>query len=124
MASRGRGARAKGAQFERDIAKILEEYTGVKFKRGLGQTRSAKTEGADVQADDHAINSAIHIECKRHSSVSIKPAFKQAVNDCDSAMPIVITKDDRKDTLLTMKFDDWLPMFKAWMDARDKNNTD
>ncbi len=110
MASRGRGARTKGAAFERELAKRFSELTGLEFKRGLGQARSARTEGADVQTD-----LPIHIEAKRHKKVSIKPALEQALRDCGTAIPIVVTKDDREPELVTMRLSDWEPMFLAWV---------
>lgn len=118
MASRGRGARNKGAQFEREIAKRLTDLTegNYEFKRGLGQTRSAATEGADVQCDK--LKDIIHIECKRHKRSPIKPALEQAINDCGDAIPIVITKDDREPELVTMRMQEWEPMFLAWLSSR------
>ena len=117
MASRGRGARVKGAQFERDIAKRLTELTDgtYQFKRGLGQSRGALLEGADVQCED--LDEIIHIECKRHKRSPIKPALQQAIRDCGKAAPIFITKDDRQPELVTMKLEDWEPMFLAWVEA-------
>ena len=119
MASRGKGARTKGAQFERDMANHLSEITddSYEFKRGLGQTRSAATEGANVQCD--RLDGVIHIECKRHKRSPIKPAMAQATNDCGTAVPIVITKDDRQPALVTMYLEDWQNMFIAWLAQRE-----
>ena len=120
MASRGRGARAKGFQFERDIAKLFSDATGREFKRGLGQARGGGADVPDVLPSDSLLAAAIHIECKRQKVCSIKAAMKQADDDIgdDDKAPIVVTKDDRKDTLVTMKLDDFLPMFSAWLDTR------
>jgi hypothetical protein len=117
MASRGRGARQKGFQFERDIAKLLSEQTGMEFKRGLGQTRGGGTEVPDVLPPAGPLRERIHIECKRQKSCSIKGALKQAIDDIGEGpqAPIVITKDDRTDTLVTMRLDDFLPLFVAWL---------
>lgn len=52
MASRGRGARIKGANFEREIAKLFTERLGRDFQRGLGQTRGGGSEVADVETTD------------------------------------------------------------------------
>jgi len=124
MASRGRGARAKGFQFERDIAKELSDATGFEFKRGLGQTRGGGGEVPDVVPPPF-IGELVHIECKRQKSCSVKGAMKQADEDIAkriasaevsiTPVPIAITKDDRKDTIVTMKLNDFLPLFKAWV---------
>lgn len=120
MASRGRGARAKGFQFERDIAKAFSEATDEEFKRGLGQTRGGGADVPDVLPSNKVIADLIHIECKRQKMCSIKGAMKQAVDDIgdDPKAPIVVTKDDRKDTLVTVKLQDFLPMFNAWLQAQ------
>ena len=39
MASRGRGARAKGAAFERHLAKYFNDNSPLEAKRGIGQSR-------------------------------------------------------------------------------------
>ena len=131
MASRGRGARVKGFQFERDIAKIFTDTTGVEFKRGLGQTRGGGADVPDVVPEDNALADRIHIECKRQKVCSIKGAMKQATDDVakrieqtpeTNPMPIVITKDDRKDILVTMQLNDFLLLFKEWHAATGKNN--
>ena len=123
MASRGRGARAKGFQFERDIAKELSSATGREFKRGLGQTRGGGGEIPDVLPSDTKLADELHIECKRQKVCSIKGAMKQASEDIVkrkkskpgiNPIPIAITKDDRKDTLVTMKLEDFLKMFSVW----------
>jgi len=121
MASRGRGARAKGFAFERAIAKEFSDATGLEFKRGLGQTRGGGTEVPDVLPPEGALRELIHIECKRQKRCSIKGAMEQAVNDIgdENNIPIVITKDDRKDILVTMKLDDYMPMFQAWLLQQD-----
>jgi Holliday junction resolvase len=123
MASRGRGARAKGFQFERDVAKAFEESTGLDFQRGLGQTRGGGGEVPDVMPSaNQALADALHIECKRQAVCSIKAAMDQAKTDIAkrkasseiNPMPIVVTKDDRRDTLVTMQIDDFLQLFKVW----------
>jgi len=121
MASRGRGARAKGFQFERDIAAAFQKATGREFKRGLGQARGGGAEVPDVLPGDAEVAAKIHIECKRHKVVSIKAAMRQAVEDCskrteEDPLPVVVTKDDRKDILVTMRLQDFLPLFRSWLD--------
>ena len=123
MASRGRGARQKGFQFERDIARVFSDATLEEFKRGLGQTRGGGGEVPDVVPSKKALADKLHIECKRQKVCSIKGAMKQAKEDIEkrkasnpdiNPVPIVITKDDRKDTLVTMELDDFIELFSAW----------
>ena len=111
MVSRGRGARVKGASFEREIAKLLAEKTGLDAKRGLGQARLGGSEVADVEIDH------IHIEAKRQIKCNIKAAMKQAINDSTNKKkpPVVITKDDFEPILVTMLFDDWVAFFNSYL---------
>lgn len=114
MASRGRGARIKGAQFERDIANLLTEKTGIEFKRGLAQTRGGGAEVADVTAPNLAI--PIHFELKRQQRCNIKGAYAQATSDApETAYRVIVTKEDRSDTLVTMELSQWIEFFKAWL---------
>jgi hypothetical protein len=114
MASRGRGARIKGAQFERDIANLLSEKTGIEFKRGLAQTRGGGAEVADVTAT--GLPKHVHFELKRQQRCNIKAAYAQAKNDAPTeAIHVIVTKEDRSDTLVTMELNQWIEFFNAWL---------
>lgn len=120
MASRGRGARLKGANFERDLAKYFNShFSQMNAKRGLGQTRGGGEEIADVEMD------YIHVEAKRHKRCNIKAALNQALTDCEEKdkLPVAITKDDRKPILVTMFMDDWIELFKCYVEIQESNNT-
>lgn len=117
MASPGRGARIKGHNFEREIAKMLSEATGSEFERGLGQARHGGSENSDVRSDEFP---EFHFECKRHKKCNIKEAVRQAKKDIEdskeSRIPIIVTKDDREEILVTMTMTDWLKFFQAYID--------
>ena len=117
MASRGRGARIKGAAFERLIANYITENTPLEAKRGLGQTRLGGGEVADIDVD------YIHIETKCQNRCNIKAAMKQALDDLEKGdkekLPVVITKDDRKHILVTMLLDDWVVFFNNYIEAQN-----
>lgn len=120
MASRGRGARLKGANFERELAKYFNShFNQMGAKRGLGQTRGGGEEIADVEMD------YIHVEAKRHKRCSIKKALEQAIEDCESKdkLPVAITKDDRKPILVTMLMDDWIKLFESYVSIQESKNT-
>jgi len=111
MTTRGRGARIKGAAFERLLAKYFTDNTTMEAKRGIGQTRSG---GAEVSDVDMPI---IHVEAKRHKRCNIKAALRQAIDDSNvnGKIPVAITKDDRADILCTMRLDDWIHFFNAYI---------
>ena len=116
MTSRGKGARLKGANFERHLANYIKENTPLEASRGLAQTRGGGAEVSDVSVD------YIHIEAKRHKRCNIKAAMEQAINDstANGKIPVVITKDDRRSTLCTMLLDDWLKLFNAYIKLRQQ----
>jgi hypothetical protein len=116
MASRGKGARAKGQAFERFLAHTLTEATKREWKRGLAQTRGGGAETADVVCEDLP---QFHIEAKNQKRCNIKAALAQAetdIGDKPNTVPIVITKDTGCDTLVTMKLADWLTMWTKYLD--------
>jgi hypothetical protein len=119
MASRGRGARAKGANFERKLAKIITDATSVEARRGLAQTRGGGAEVSDVEMP------LVHIEAKRHKRCNIKAALEQAINDCQAngKIPVAVTKDDRKEILVTMRLDDWLPFLNLYIEENVQDTT-
>lgn len=114
MAKPGRGARMKGANFERKIAKLLTEHTGIEWQRGLGQARKGGSEIADVYSEEVP---GVHFEAKRHIRCNIKAAMRQALGDVSESgkLPIVVTKDDRAEILVTMRFEDWITMFDLYL---------
>lgn len=105
----GRYSRTKGHSFEREIARLLRPLYP-QARRGL-QYRDG-VEACDVEG------TPFHIECKRMKKVDIKKAFAQAKKDCQGKrIPIVISKEDRQEILitldadgelLTIPFEDWL----------------
>ena len=113
MASRGKGARVKGAAFERLIARTLTAVTPYEWKRGIAQTRDGTI--PDVYSDDVP---GFHFELKRMVRCNIKAALRQALTDIGDKeqVPVVITKEDRGETLVTMRLDDWLPMFVLYLE--------
>jgi hypothetical protein len=119
MASRGRGARIKGANFERQLAKLITENTPLIAKRGLGQTRGGGSEISDVDIP------LLHIEAKRHKRCNIKAALEQAIADAknNGKIPVAITKDDRREILVTMRFCDWINMFNCYLESQNVQDT-
>ncbi len=49
--------------------------------------------------------------------------MRQAIDDCalKNKLPAAITKDDREEALVTMLLDDWIQLFKAYIEQQ-KNN--
>ena len=96
---RAGGGRAKGAAFEREIAKLIEQATGRKLRRRLSQYQEKDL--SDLEPADGKPFPFL-IECKRYAS-GVSPSWwdqicvaaKSAAN-VDDALPCLIYKLDRQ----------------------------
>ena len=97
---RGRSARAKGASFERTIAKLFQEKYGIEFTRtpmsgGFAKNKDKK-EGfkGDIVPVDKKVNLNIHVECKSQKTWKMRDWLKQAKEDCPKdKIPLVIARE-------------------------------
>lgn len=94
---RGKNAKRKGGQFERDIAKIFQKRYGVELKRtpqsGGFAKKSDKADDyrGDITIVDTKQELSLHIEAKCQKTISLPQWIKQAEEDCpESRTPIVI----------------------------------
>jgi len=96
--------RNKGAAFERQVAKMLQDELGVTFKRDLEQYRAA--DHGDLIPDDEAF--PFTLELKRYASgVGCKPQWWDQVKRACVAtgkLPCVIYKYDRQDIRCVVPF--------------------
>lgn len=98
-------SRQKGARGERELSNLLNRL-GYKTRRGQQYC------GANGDADVVGLP-GIHIECKRVEKLNIYKAINQAVNDArDGEVPVVMHRKDREEWLVTMRFDDYMEMYK------------
>jgi hypothetical protein len=115
---RGRASRAKGGRGEREAAAALGDVLGRPFRRAVGQSRSG-ADAPDVEPDGWAVGSGPSstpwVEVKRGRS-TITAAMRQAVAACGSRLPVVLTRPDRGEWLLTVRLAD-LGRLWAWLDA-------
>lgn len=94
---RGKRAKRKGGQYERDIAKKFQQRYGVELKRTPQSGGFAKkSEKADDYRGDITIVDTkqmlkLHIECKNQKQWQLKQWIEQAESDCPNGRtPIVI----------------------------------
>ena len=110
MASIGKGARDKGARFEREIAKILKDKFGVDVKRTGAQERW-KVHGGDVNAPKYVdtILNDFFWECKARESWSIIDWYLKAVDDVQTNQtPIVVATKNNHDNYVFLSLQDFL----------------
>ena len=97
MASRGRSAKQKGANYERKIAKKFQEEYGVELKRtpqsggfAYGNEKAEDFRG-DIIPIEKGVDLLLHIECKNQNTWKLKEWLKQAEEDCPKGrIPVVV----------------------------------
>lgn len=108
----GRFEREKGARFERIVAELFRDNG---FK---GAFRSCQYCGKTGTAADVEGVYGLHIECKHHERMSLYEWMEQAVRDCEASpyntRPVVIHKANNKPILVSMRFDDFIALYKDW----------
>ena len=103
----------KGADGERELASLLRSH-GYEISRGgsLSFGTVPDLEGLP----------GIHIECKRVERLNISEAMRQAVRDserfCDGS-PAVFHRRNREDWLVTMRFEDWIKLYRTKSEQRE-----
>ena len=101
----GKSQREKGKRGERELAGLLREY-GYDCRRG--QQYCGVSGDADVVGLP-----GIHIECKRVEKLNLLDAVLQAVRDAAKGLlPAVFHRRDRCEWLVTMRFVDWIELYK------------
>lgn len=102
----GRPSQRKGAQGERELAKVLEAE-GYQMERG----------GACFGTVPDLVGlPGIHVEVKRVERLNISEAMSQAERDSEKfqdGAPTVFHRRNREPWLVTMKLTDWLRLYKG-----------
>lgn len=113
----GRHSRNKGKVFEREVARELRAIFGEGVKRGW-QAREGH-DAADVEGVP-----GWWVEAKHHARVSIRPALEQATEARaaakDSRRALAVTKDNRKEAIASLYFEDFLELLRELERLRAK----
>ena len=100
----GRKSKRKGANGERELAKVLTEA-------GFDCRRGCQYDGRGV-ADVIGLPN-IHIECKRVEHLDLYGAVDQSIRDAkELELPTVIHRRNNKPWLVTMPLNEWLLMYR------------
>ena len=101
MAKPGRGARQKGMNAEREVAKILSDYFGEDIKRVL--LSGVRGEG-DIELP------GVHIEIKRQEQTLLKKWFAEEKPKAEAkGLPMaLIHRKSREPWIVSMMLEDWM----------------
>lgn len=100
-------SRDKGKRGELEAAHILKEY-------GYDARRGQQFAGINGDADVVGLP-GIHLEIKRVEKLNIDDALSQSIRDArESEIPIVMHRKNRTEWKITMRFSDWIAMYRAW----------
>jgi hypothetical protein len=100
----GKTSRTKGHSFEREIARALKDV----FPEAKRNLEYQEGEGVDI-----ANTGEFSIQCKVGKSFRIEPALKEAVKP--NKIALAVTKKDRSDIIVSMYFDDFKKLLKAYL---------
>lgn len=103
----GKPSQRKGAQGERELAKVLEA-------EGYPMHRGGPSFGA---IPDLVGLPGIHIEVKRVERLNVSQAMNQAERDSErfqDGAPTVFHRKNREPWLVTMRLSDWIKLYRRW----------
>lgn len=97
-------SRRKGAEGEREIAKILRGY-------GYDARRGQQYSGANGDADVVGLP-GVHIEVKRVEALNIDKAMEQSKRDARGEIPAVFHRKNGKEWKATVRLEDFIKLYK------------
>ena len=97
-------SRRKGAEGEREIAKILRGY-------GYEARRGQQYSGANGDADVVGLP-GVHIEVKRVEALNIDKAMEQSKRDARGEIPAVFHRKNGKEWKATVRLEDFIKLYK------------
>lgn len=105
-------SKQKGARFERTLARKFREY-------GYDEARrTAQYCGNTGDASDVVGLRGLHIEAKHQETMRLYDWISQAVRDAEAEgknlLPAVFHKKNNADILVTMRFDDFMILYREW----------
>lgn len=100
-------SRDKGKRGEREFAAKCRIY-GYSVRRG--QQYCGANGDADVVGLPH-----VHVEVKRVERLNLEDAMAQSIGDAQAhELPVVAHRKNHGDWLVTMRFDDWMQLYREW----------
>ena len=105
-------ARAKGKDYERELAAEIEARLGGRAWR-TPCSGAQWWNKADIGAKGNIIAERFHIEAKRQERVNLEEAYGQALRGAGTGkVPIVVTRKSRDVSMCYLKWDDLLTLLE------------
>lgn len=102
-------SRQKGKRGELQLAHFLQDYG---FDARRGQQFSGLQGDADVVGCPH-----LHLEVKAVEKLNLQNASEQSERDArEGEIPVVIHKRNRKPWYITLRLEDFMPIYMKWLD--------
>ncbi len=96
----------KGKRYERRVARLFNSE-GYEARRGQQYSGIGVADVVGVKG--------IHIECKAVERLNLYDAIDQSRRDAkENELPIVVHKKNNCDDLVTMRFTDWIKLYREW----------
>ena len=112
-------SKAKGARFERELARKLREY-------GYNTRRTAQYCGKTGDASDVVGLPHLHIEAKHVERLNIYDAMAQAKRDAvagvKGSLPAVFHKRNNCSILVTMELEDFMKIYAEFEAGKELEN--
>jgi hypothetical protein len=109
----GRGAKAKGDKYERELAEYFNSECGINSHRTPLSGGGRKEALADLLGTP-----GIAIEAKRTEKVQLADFMTQAIKNCGADLPVVITRKNQQateDSYVFMQLKEWMDLYRAFL---------
>lgn len=105
--------KAKGSRYERDLAEYFNEQCGISSHRTPLSGGGRKEALADLCGTP-----GVAIEAKRTEKININDYMQQAVKNCGSDLPVVITRRNKQsleNSYVFMRLHEWMALYRAFL---------
>lgn len=110
---KGRGAKAKGDQYERELAAYFTEVCGIPCHR-----TPLSGGGRGEALPDITGTHGLAIEAKRHERMSVDEWMRQARKNSGLDIPVVINRKSRQplpESYVILHLQDFADLYRAWL---------
>lgn len=108
-------SKRKGKNGELEVAHFFKDY-------GFDARRSQQFAGMNGDADVVGVPH-LHLEVKRTENLHLDKAMEQSIRDArEGEIPTVVHRKDRQDWKITLSLEDFMPIYMAWLEGKEKQN--